>query len=146
MKKPVKPLGVVLLFATRQITYICYYSSNKYEPGEKPGPLRREAVMAQVISSQEFESKVLQAEGPVMVDFFATWCGPCRMLGPVLDEVSQETAGQAAVYKVDVDQSPDLAARYGVSGVPAIMVFQDGQVTKSTVGFQPKQNLLQLLS
>lgn len=102
--------------------------------------------MAQVITSQEFESKVLQAKGPVMVDFFATWCGPCRMLGPVLDEVSQETAGRAEVYKVDVDQSPDLAARYGVTGVPAIMVFQDGQVAKSTVGFQPKQNLLQLLS
>ena len=101
--------------------------------------------MAQVITSQEFPSKVLQAEGPVMVDFFATWCGPCRMLGPVLDEISQETAGTASVYKVDVDQSPDLAARYGVTGVPAIMVFRNGEVAKSTVGFQPKQSLMQLL-
>lgn len=100
--------------------------------------------MAQVITSQEFESKVMQAEGPVMVDFFATWCGPCRMLAPVMDEVAEEAQG-AAVYKVDVDQSPDLAARYGVMGVPAIMVFKGGELKQSVVGFQPKQSLLEML-
>ena len=100
--------------------------------------------MAQVITSQEFESKVMQAEGPVMVDFFATWCGPCRMLAPVMDEVAEEAQG-AAVYKVDVDQSPDLAARYGVMGVPAIMVFEGGELKQSVVGFQPKQSLLEVL-
>lgn len=100
--------------------------------------------MAQVITSQEFESKVMQAEGPVMVDFFATWCGPCRMLAPVMDEVAEEAQG-AAVYKVDVDQSPDLAARYGVMGVPAIMVFEGGELKQSVVGFQPKQSLLEML-
>lgn len=100
--------------------------------------------MAQVITSQEFESKVMQAEGPVMVDFFATWCGPCRMLAPVMDEVAEEAEG-AAVYKVDVDQSPDLAARYNVMGVPSIIVFENGAPKQTVVGFQPKQALLEML-
>ena len=84
--------------------------------------------MAQVITSQEFDSKVLQANGPVLVDFFATWCGPCKMLAPVLDEVANEVAGKAAVYKVDIDQS-----------------LEGGQVKRTAMGAQPKANVLALL-
>lgn len=101
--------------------------------------------MAQVISTSEFESKVMQAQGPVMVDFFATWCGPCRMLAPVLDEVSAEVEGKASVFKVDIDQSPELAQRFGIMSVPTILVFENGQIKRSTMGAQPKQNLLALL-
>ena len=101
--------------------------------------------MAQVISSQEFETKVLGAQGPVLVDFFATWCGPCKMLAPVLDEVAGEVAGKAAVYKVDVDQSPDIAQRYGIMSVPTLIVFQDGKVKRTAMGAQPKANVLALL-
>ncbi len=102
--------------------------------------------MAQVISSSEFESKVLGAQGPVLVDFFATWCGPCKMLAPILDEVAQEVQGKAAVYKVDVDASPDLAQRYNVMSVPTLIVFENGQIKRTTMGAQPKQNLLALLA
>ena len=102
--------------------------------------------MSEVISSQDFQSKVLEADKPVLVDFFATWCGPCKRLAPILDEVAQEMAGKAYVYKVDIDQSPDVAARYGVTSVPTLIVFEDGQVAKQTVGAQPKQNLLALLN
>lgn len=102
--------------------------------------------MAQVIGSSEFQSKVVEAQGPVLVDFFATWCGPCKMLAPILDEVAHETKGKAAVYKVDVDQSPDLAQRYGVMSVPTLFVFEGGEVKKTAMGAQPKQNLLALLS
>ena len=70
--------------------------------------------MSEVVSSSDFQSKVLDAQGPVLVDFFATWCGPCKMLAPTLDEVAAETAGKAAVYKLDIDQSPDIAQKYGV--------------------------------
>ena len=73
--------------------------------------------MSEVISSTDFSSKVLEAPGKVLVDFFATWCGPCRMLAPVLDEVAAENPA-VKVYKVDIDQSPDVAARYGVTSVP----------------------------
>ncbi|MCI8340400.1 MAG: thioredoxin [Eggerthellaceae bacterium] len=101
--------------------------------------------MSEVISSADFQSKVLDADKPVLVDFFATWCGPCRMLAPVLEEVAAEVAGRAYVYKVDIDQSPDLAGRYGVSSVPTLIAFENGQVKKQTLGAQPKQNLLAML-
>ncbi len=101
--------------------------------------------MSEVISSADFQSKVLDADKPVLVDFFATWCGPCRMLAPVLDEVAGEEAGRAYVYKVDIDQSPDLAGKYGVSSVPTLIAFENGQIKKQTLGAQPKQNLLAML-
>ena len=102
--------------------------------------------MSEIISSAEFQSKVLDAEQPVLVDFFATWCGPCKMLAPTLDAVAAEVADRAKVYKVDVDQSPDVAAKYGVMSVPTLMVFEGGQVKKQAVGAQPKQNILALLA
>ena len=83
---------------------------------------------------------------PVAVlDFNATWCGPCKMLAPVLDEVASEVAGKAEVYKVDIDQSLDIAQRYGIMSVPTLMVFEGGQVKRTAMGAQPKANVLALL-
>lgn len=102
--------------------------------------------MAEVIkSADEFEAKVLKATGPVLVDFFATWCGPCRMVAPVIDEIAAEKAGEVSVYKVDIDQSPDLAFKYQVSSVPTLIVFENGQVKNERLGAQPKQNILAML-
>jgi thioredoxin 1 len=102
--------------------------------------------MAEVISSAEdFQAKVLDAKTPVLVDFFATWCGPCRMVAPVIDEIATEKAGQVGVYKVDIDQTPDLAIKYQVSSVPTLIVFEGGQVKKQALGAQPKQNILAML-
>lgn len=100
--------------------------------------------MSEIISSAEFQSKVLDAEQPVLVDFFATWCGPCKMLAPTLDAVAAEVADRAKVYKVDVDQSPDVAAKYGVMSVPTLILFKDGQPARQMVGAQPKPALLSL--
>lgn len=101
--------------------------------------------MSQIVSSADFESVVLNASEPVLVDFFATWCGPCKMLAPVLDEVAGEVAGRAQVVKVDIDASPDLAQRYGVMSVPTLAVFKDGEVATQAVGVQPKQAIYGML-
>ena len=100
--------------------------------------------MTQQISAAEFQSKVLDAETPVLVDFFATWCGPCRMMAPPIDEVSAEMAGKAAVYKLDIDESMEVAQRYGIMSVPTFMVFKNGEPAAKTIGAQPKENILAL--
>ncbi len=101
--------------------------------------------MSQIVSSSEFESVVLNASEPVLVDFFATWCGPCKMLAPVLDEVTEVAGERAKVVKVDIDASPDLAQRYGVMSVPTLIVFKGGEAVSQVVGMQPKQTILGLL-
>lgn len=100
--------------------------------------------MTQQISAAEFESKVLGASEPVLVDFFATWCGPCRMMAPTIDEVSQEMAGKASVYKLDIDEAPQIAQQLGIMSVPTFMVFKDGKIASQTIGAQPKENILAL--
>ena len=101
--------------------------------------------MAEQINVTNFDEKVLQSSKPVLVDFFATWCGPCKMMGPVIDELATELAGEVDVYKVDVDENPELAQRYGVMSIPTLVVFENGQVKNQTMGAQPKPALLQLL-
>jgi thioredoxin 1 len=97
--------------------------------------------MAKVINSSEFKNQVLDSSEVVMVDFFAEWCGPCKMLAPALEELSGEMAGRAKILKVDVDKSPDLAQKYGISGIPTVMIFRNGAPVDKMVGFQPKQVL-----
>lgn len=102
--------------------------------------------MSEVVTSADFQAKVLEADGPVLVDFFAVWCGPCKMLAPALEEVEREVEGRAKVYKLDIDQSPDIARRYSVMSVPTLMVFENGQVKRQAVGVQPKQSILAMLA
>lgn len=102
--------------------------------------------MATVVSSDDFQSKVLDESGQVLVDFFATWCGPCRKIAPVIEELETELEGKAKVVKVDIDQSPDIASRYGVMSVPTLVVFENGEVKKQTIGAQPKAQILELLA
>lgn len=98
------------------------------------------------ITQAEFSEKVENVPYPVLVDFFATWCGPCKMMAPVLEEVAVAKQGKAAVYKVDVDQEPELAQRFGVMSVPTLIVFKGGSVAHQFVGVQPKQVLEDALS
>lgn len=100
--------------------------------------------MSEQVSSAEFQEKVLNASQPVLVDFFATWCGPCRMMGPVIDEVANEMAGKAKVYQLDIDKNPDIAQQFSVMSVPTFIVFENGQVKHQTIGAQPKANILAL--
>lgn len=94
--------------------------------------------MTRELNGSQFKEEVLNSKSTVMVDFSATWCGPCKMLAPVIDELSAELAGKAEVFKVDVDKSSDLAQQYGIMGVPTVMIFKNGTVVDKMVGFQPK--------
>lgn len=104
--------------------------------------------MSEIVNSAEFEAKVIEAskEKPVLVDFFATWCGPCRMMAPALDEVAQEQAEKVTVYKLDIDQSPDVAMRYRVMSVPTLILFKGGEAVKQVIGAQSKAKLEAFIS
>lgn len=102
--------------------------------------------MTEQISSADWQAKVLDSDKPVLVDFFATWCGPCRMMAPVIDEIATEKAGQAAVYKIDTDQNPDIAQRYGIMSIPTFIVFKDGKPAGKMVGANQKEAVLAMLS
>ncbi len=94
--------------------------------------------MALEITDANFEEVVLNSDKPVMVDFWAAWCGPCRMVGPIIDEVSTDYDGKAVVGKMDVDANQEFAAKYGVRNIPTVLVFQNGEVVGRQVGVAPK--------
>lgn len=97
------------------------------------------------VGGDEFEEEVLRAAGPVLVDFSAAWCAPCRALAPALEELARELAGRARVVTVDVDASPDLARRWGVSSIPCLVVFRGGREVRRMVGFAPKARIADAL-
>ncbi len=92
-----------------------------------------------------FQSQVLEGKGTFLVDFWAAWCGPCKMLGPIIDQLAQECEGKAVVGKVNVDEEQELAVKYGVMSIPTVILFKDGQEISRTVGLQSKQALLSML-
>jgi len=101
--------------------------------------------MAIEINDSNFKSEVTDSAMPVLVDFWAPWCGPCRMITPILEELAKEYDGKVKVVKINVDDSPNTAGEYGIRSIPTLILFKDGKVFEQTVGAQSKENLKQLV-
>ena len=103
--------------------------------------------MAEIILSEDnFEKEVLQSEIPDLVDFWATWCGPCRMLAPTIAKIAEEQEGKIKVGKIDVDEEPELSVKYGIASIPTLMVFKNGEVVNKSIGVIPKAAIEALLN
>ncbi|MBE7047285.1 MAG: thioredoxin [Ruminococcaceae bacterium] len=101
--------------------------------------------MAEVIITKEnFENEVLKSDIPVLVDFWASWCGPCMMLSPVIEEISEELEGKVKVGKINVDEQGELAMKYGIMSIPTLLVFENGEIKNKSVGFVPKETIISL--
>ena len=95
----------------------------------------------QELSDARFQEDVLRASTPVLLDFWAPWCGPCKMIAPVVEEIAVENAGKVKVFKINIDDNPETAQNYGISSIPTLMVFNKGEVVTSLIGVQPKHKL-----
>ncbi len=93
------------------------------------------------LTDANFQAEVLQSKQPVLVDFWAEWCGPCRMLGPVIEKISGANAGRISVGKMNVDENPNTPQKYGIQGIPTVIFFKDGEVAKQLVGFQAQDKI-----
>jgi thioredoxin 1 len=98
------------------------------------------------VTDETFSTDVLKADGPVLVDFWAEWCGPCKMIGPFLEEIAADMKGKVTVAKLNIDENPQTPTKYGVHGIPTLMLFKNGQVAATKIGALPKSNLKDWIS
>ena len=98
-----------------------------------------------IITSENFENEVMKSDKPVLIDFWASWCGPCKMLSPIIEEIANEYDGRVKVCKVNVDDEPELAGTFGISSIPSLFVIKNGEVTDTAVGYRSKEDIISML-
>ena len=102
--------------------------------------------MAGITSDATFKKDVLESDQPVLVDFWAPWCGPCRMVGPIVERISEKMDGKVKVYKLNVDENPVSSSQFGITGIPTVIIFRNGQIEREFVGVQPEQVYMNALA
>jgi len=123
------------------------FAPTKRVPIPNPAPSSTRQIMGVgKVSDTDFDAEVLKAEGPVVVDFWAEWCGPCRMIAPALDEIAGAMGNKVKIVKLNVDESPKTASKYGVMSIPTLMIFKGGEMASRQVGAAPKQKLEQWIT
>ncbi len=98
-----------------------------------------------IVTDENFDDQVIQSEIPVLVDFWAQWCGPCKVIGPTLEDLAADYLGKVKIAKVNVDDNPDIAGRFGVRSIPTLIVFKDGEAQQAAIGVRPKGQLIELI-
>ena len=101
--------------------------------------------MEVVLTVENFENEVLKSDKPVLVDFWATWCGPCRMIAPIIEEIAHDYEGKLKVCKINVDEQEELAVKFGISSIPTLLLFKNGEVVKNTLGYMPKDAVVKFI-
>jgi len=102
--------------------------------------------MANIVTTNNFQSEVIDYQGQVLVDFWAPWCGPCQMLGPIIEEIGAENSDKVKVLKLNVDEEPQIASQFGISAIPTVILFDNGKVKQNMVGFRQKQDYLDAIN
>lgn len=152
MKKYLKFFVAIIIFAVVIILAINGYNNlrNKFFPeySEKTNKEEKkgEDSMKEITLTNENFEEALQNNGVMLVDFWATWCGPCKMLSPVISEIAEEYEGKVTVGKINVDEEVELATKYGITSIPTLILFKDGQVINTTVGFLPKSEIEKMIN
>ena len=99
-----------------------------------------------ILNNSNFDSEVINSDIPVLVDFWATWCGPCRMVAPIIKEIAEEYNGKIKVGKIDVDENPELANRFGIQSIPTVMIFKNGKIAETIIGYRPKDAYIKVVN
>jgi thioredoxin 1 len=126
------------------MTEIRYFPKNKYLKIVSKG-FRIIITSMSDVTDASFQQQVLQAKNPVVVDFWAPWCGPCKIISPIVEELGEEYKGKVDVLKMNVDDNPQVSSQYGIMSIPTLIVFKNGQPVKSTIGAQPKENIKRMI-